>query len=568
MRIFTALSSPLHIHRRAWSRAVSVGLLLLAACGEPGADTASTTGESATETTGGAASSSSTGEPTTTGAPTTTGEPTTSDTAVTTADSTGTSGDSTDGTGDSTGGATGGSTGGTTGGTTGGVEPEGCPDLEPLLEPVERIYVAPDGDDAAMGTQDAPLATLAEAVKRFPGGGTIVVRGGEYPHQVLANAKGTIDHPLVIRAEDGETPIFDGVGQKQNFRGTLHLTGVENVSLVGLEVRNATGSNYAMAISANGPVKNLRIRGCHLHHINGPVARFTGDGIVFEANDIHDGVLVNSSNQPNGGWPTCIGTVPDQAKPMSPWAQNVVVRNNHIRDCWGEGIALFYGTKGVVEGNVIERSWNVGIYMDNASDVVVTRNFIHMVDGYAKNPGPGSPILVGMESYEMWGLAYQPTKHLTITNNVTYGRSGIAWFYQQNPSPNIYYDDITVAHNTFVADGAAIRLGAVEAGKPEPTNIVVRNNAIAEGAPSAAPAAFADAFHVGGNAWLNAALPAIAGQDDVSIEGVAVAEPMIAMDLQPLAAAVGSAAMGADVPIDHVCAPRSPTSPTRGAFEP
>lgn len=442
-----------------------------------------------------------------------------------------------------------------------------CPSLAAIAEPVEKLYVAANGNDSISvpGTKAAPLRTLNEAAKRFPSGGTIIVRGGEYPHQYVNSANGTTTHPLVIRAETGETPIFDGMNQTVDFRGTLHFNNPTNVVLMGLEVRNAKGSDYAAAISNGGRVQNFRIRNCHLHDINGPVARFSGDGIYLEGNDIHDGVLINSSNQPTHGWPTCIGTQPDKNQPTNPWATNIVVKNNHIRDCWGEGIALFFGTNGLVQDNIVERTWGVGIYIDNGSDVTVARNYVHMVDGMSVGGGAARPITLGLENYDQWGLAYKPMKNIRIVNNVAIGLNGIRFFAESSTSPNFYYDNFTISQNTFISDGPALKFGLLQAGKQLPTSVVIRNNVIQEGTASTVP--YPTIFTLGGNAWLNDSLPPAAGATDVSLLNVTIpASITSATDLKPLASAVGTAS-SAGVTVDYECTSRSSTAPRRGAFE-
>jgi parallel beta-helix repeat protein len=331
-------------------------------------------------------------------------------------------------------------------------------------------------------------------------------------------------------------------------------------------VANATGSKYSAGISNVGRVKNLRIRDCHLHHINGPVARFAGEGIILEGNDIHDGVLGNSSNQPMSGWPTCIGTQPDKDTPADPWAKNIIVRKNQIRDCWGEGIALFFGTNGVVEDNIVDRVWGAGIYLDNASDVTVSRNYVHMVAGMSVGGGPGRPLALGLENYDQWGVAYKPMLNITITNNVAIGQNGLRFAVENSTSPNFYYDNLTLAHNTFIAEGPALRMNPLQMGKQLPTKVSIHNNVMIEGAATTVP--YPEVFDFAGNAWLNEALPPAAGPTDVSLMNVTLpANVTAATDLQSLAETVGSAAMPAGVPIDYLCAPRSATTPTRGPFE-
>ena len=86
------------------------------------------------------------------------------------------------------------------------------------------IYVAPDGDDAATGTQDAPLATLTatrdavRALKRagdIPADGiTVWLRGGVYrisePIIFTPEDSGTEQSPITYAAYPGERPIISG----------------------------------------------------------------------------------------------------------------------------------------------------------------------------------------------------------------------------------------------------------------------------------------------------------------------------------------------------------------------
>ncbi|MBQ9995624.1 MAG: hypothetical protein IJP32_04585, partial [Clostridia bacterium] len=76
------------------------------------------------------------------------------------------------------------------------------------------LYVAEKGCDTAAGTESAPLATLAEAVKRAEGKGgvKIVLCGGNYnltePVRITSAHSGTEETPLVITAAPGEVPYI------------------------------------------------------------------------------------------------------------------------------------------------------------------------------------------------------------------------------------------------------------------------------------------------------------------------------------------------------------------------
>ena len=455
-----------------------------------------------------------------------------------------------------------GGAGGAAGVAGSGAAPQVCPGLEPIVGPAERLYVAPDGDDSASGEEDAPLATLEEAASRFPGGGTVIVRGGVYPQQNWFDAAGAEGNPLYIRAADGETPIFDGSQIQSEWSAVISMASASHVVLEGLEVRNCSAPS-CRGISSDEPVLDLTIRGCHIHHMDGPAARFAGRKIRIEGNEFHDLALTNENNTdyPNGGWPTCIGTTPDRSNTADPWADDVVIRGNVIRDCWGEGIGLWYASNAIVEDNHVENAWNVGIYSDNGFNLRIARNYVHMLRGM--NGGAGSGILFGTEEYPGWGIPSGRTRNVVVENNVVVAGGGIGWWAMSTPEST--YESLHLLHNTVVATHhGALNFSEVEAGVDSPSECVAINNVFFEasgswlGDPSA--------FTFGGNAWLNNPMPSIAGSTDVTLD-IAVGTLSKGTDAQSLAALVGSGEAGTGVVDDFLCQVRDASAPTRGAFE-
>lgn len=75
----------------------------------------------------------------------------------------------------------------------------------------EKLFVdANRGDDAHGGSEQAPLKTLAVALRRLQPGQTLYLRGGTYYEKVSLSQSGTADAPITIRAYPGETAILDG----------------------------------------------------------------------------------------------------------------------------------------------------------------------------------------------------------------------------------------------------------------------------------------------------------------------------------------------------------------------
>lgn len=456
---------------------------------------------------------------------------------------------------------TGGSTGGSTTTTGTGGSAITCPGLDPLNEPAETLHVAPNGDDSADGTEGAPLASLGEAASRFPGGGTIIVHGGTYGSQHF-DATGAPDHPLVIRPASGEHAVFDGADVVGEYDSVIALYTAENVVLQGLEVANCVAPECD-GIAAS-PVNNLSIRLCHIHDVQGSGARFTGKGIRLEANHIHDVALTNVDNAafPDGGWPTCMGTTPNRDAPDTPQARDVIIRNNAIHDCWGEGIGIWFGDNVVVEGNQIQNSFNVGIYMDNATNITVNRNFVQLDRGM--KGGHGSGILMGSEPYDQWGLTSYPSQGVTIMNNIVVAGGGVGWWSSSLSGDANRYEGVHVLNNTIIGTASgAVSFDPVESA-PAPSDCELVNNILAE----AQDADLGDvgAWTITSNAWLNNA-PPIAGDSDVTL-GEPVPDVMSPMDALPLAFVAGTGAPAPAVLVDYACHTRDKAALTRGAYEP
>lgn len=132
------------------------------------------------------------------------------------------------------------------------------------------IYVAPDGDDNASGSFDAPLATLPAAYQKISGGDTVYFRGGIYrvtdeqvmkieslyAHTFALEKAGTKEGHTCFMGYPGERPIFDfsalqldGAHRFTGFYLGADYIHLRNFDIIGLPVR-ITGHTQSECVSA------------------------------------------------------------------------------------------------------------------------------------------------------------------------------------------------------------------------------------------------------------------------------------------------------------------------------
>ncbi len=84
-------------------------------------------------------------------------------------------------------------------------------ELGPIVLVPGAVFVASDGDDANLGTESAPWATIHYALGQLSAGDTLYVRGGTYWESSLStDLVGSADQPIAILNYPRESPIIDG----------------------------------------------------------------------------------------------------------------------------------------------------------------------------------------------------------------------------------------------------------------------------------------------------------------------------------------------------------------------
>jgi hypothetical protein len=227
------------------------------------------------------------------------------------------------------------------------------------------LYVAPDGDNDSLGTEEEPWATLDYAVSQAQQGDVIVLRGGVYMHNDIIRIntpQGTVNQRIVVTAYPGEVPILDFSGQPKvrDYHGIRlnanywHLIGItiryashNGIRMDGafniLEQLTAYGNHDTGIHMAGGASYNL-IKNCDsFHNFNYDVNRTPRIG--NNADGFGAKFVIGPGNQYYGcrAWENS-----DDGFDFWEAANTIIVEN-----CWafGNGDASVFGDPENFEGN-------------------------------------------------------------------------------------------------------------------------------------------------------------------------------------------------------------------------
>lgn len=313
-------------------------------------------------------------------------------------------------------------------------------------------YVAPPasgGNDTNLGTLSAPFATITKGVSKLIAPGDILyVRTGTYAEYVtIWNKTGSSSSPIRVQAYTGESPVIDvtGVAYTGDPKAVVAIGESSYIRFDGFEVRNGPEAGIRVYNANNVQVRWNRVHGNQKFGIVASSAsastRGTAHTIRIEGNSVYDNVLNNSSRSASGGWTQGIGTYR---------VDNAVIVDNHVYANYGEGIDCVLTAGCTITGNTVYDNFGVNIYLDNATNALVDRNFC--MAGRVANPGNytrsgygASGIATANENYIVNGVhESNPLNNLTITNNITV--NGKFGFTYGN------YEDGGGLHNTLIAN--------------------------------------------------------------------------------------------------------------------
>lgn len=294
----------------------------------------------------------------------------------------------------------------------------------------KTYYISNEGNDSNSGSKSAPFKTIGHAGKQLKPGDTLLIRGGEYTnnntHAVAdIRAQGTAENWIRIANYPGETPII----RFDSLRGLL-FTGVRYIVVEGLQF---DGRSYELdAQEAHDHAEAFKGEDFSQNHYFGVAIRVEGAGTI------------------------------------ETFPHHIIVRNNHIHDTSGGGVAFARADYILVEKNIIYRTsfyspWGESAISawqnanhDDRRDVyrtILKDNICFLNDNKVDfwildTPSDGNGIILDALGTENFGIlkdGYNKpyTGRVLVANNIC--------FYNGGRGVNIYEsNDIDVINNTLI----------------------------------------------------------------------------------------------------------------------
>lgn len=356
-------------------------------------------------------------------------------------------------------------------------------------ETTPLLYVSTTGSDTiGTGTVDKPFATINKAQSYVVPGTIVYVHGGIYNQQVnITKGSGTADAYVTYTSYPGERAVIDGTGvggtSPSNDFKLIQISKISYINFSGFEVKNSLGRGINTT-----DVNHVNIKNNKVHDIKYKAISISGTNINVEGNEIYNAAMINENQVlGNSSWPQAIGT---WKKSDGSASQNVNFINNTVYNSWGEGIDLIALDGGVVSSNRIYDTFSVLLYLDNARNITIDKNYLsatnpayyRKVDG-TKPEGTDNPkypargIMISSESC-CRPTNYYNSENITISNNLVVNtKSNLRYWLGSYNTP---YNNLKVYYNIFkdTVKDPAVHFDSVTTSGNEIKNNIIYGNVV------------------------------------------------------------------------------------------
>ena len=234
----------------------------------------------------------------------------------------------------------------------------------------ETYYIdATNGNDTWNGTAKSTAwktLTKVNAITFMPKDSLLFKCGNTWDGQFTAKGSGNAQYPIVVsNYGTGNKPIIDGKGVVKY--GIL-LEDVSYWHIENMEITNNSlneGDRIGVLLKANaGQLKHFRLTNLYIHDIKGKytfelAGKNTGGiGIIGNGTSMFDDILIEKceiGNVVRVGIFTNGNTGTRGNRPIT----NLIIRNNKIHHCAGDGAIIRYAKSPLIEHNIVYENHNV-----------------------------------------------------------------------------------------------------------------------------------------------------------------------------------------------------------------
>jgi nitrous oxidase accessory protein NosD len=354
--------------------------------------------------------------------------------------------------------------------------------------------VAPNGHDAAPGTERAPFRTVDKALSLLQPGEAVFLKSGTYTERLrLDDRDGAPGRYLTVKAAPGAKPLFKGGGGgssplldvrraywrvegltfdmagERAFAAFWRGAGAHHGILRGCTLKNGTaGAGVSIAERAsdvlieNNAIFNFQRPGEDSH---GVVVETTARNVVIRGNDIHHN---------SGDGVQCLGPEGGATLPGTPF-DNLLVEDNELHENRENGADIKTCTRVTLRGNRIwghrrsSTSAGEGVVVHlSARDVTLEDNVLRdngrgiQIGGVRQGPPPThivlrrNLVLAGRDA-DGTGIRIDTSSHVKVHHNTVWGMPAYGLVVGNGDSG--LSRNVEVRNNLLGACAVAVRVG-------------------------------------------------------------------------------------------------------------